>query len=40
MGLEVGYIKLRNNLTSKLFSMPLETEKIEREFLDLCGFQE
>ena len=28
---EAGYIKLQNNLISKLFSMHLEIERIEKE---------
>ena len=31
------FIKLQNNLISKLFNMPLEIGKIEKEKLDLYG---
>ena len=40
MVLEVGYIKLLNNLISNQCSMHLEIEKIKKKHLGLYGFQE
>ena len=40
MAREVGYIKRLSNQISKLFSMHLETEKIERGPLETYGSPE
>jgi hypothetical protein len=40
MGPEVGFLKQQSNLTSSLFSMHLEIEKIEKDHSELFGFLE
>ena len=40
MALEVGYLELQNSQILNLFSMLLETEKIENDPLGLYGLRE